>query len=178
MFTVSHERRVMNGRDSAIRKGHKLWTDERNKQLTQMYLDGLPISEIARSLGRSYAAVRVQLLKLPVSPRRRVNFTHPEVSYIRRYYGVKTVESIAIHLGRTPKSIMAKAFSLGLGGRYFGSNHHFSKLSDHDVDLIRELHDEGLSIHSIARKMEVHPRAISNIVKYRCRLGLTFNSGI
>ena len=178
MFTVSRERRVMNGRDSATRKGHKLWTNECNQELIKMYLDGLPIAEIARSLGRSYGAVRVQLLKLPVPPRRRVNFTHPEVSYIRRYYGVKTVESIASHLGRTPKSIMAKAWSLGLGGRYFGSNHHQSKLSDHEVDLIRELHDEGLSIRSIANKMEVDRRAISQIVEYRCRRNLTFNARI
>lgn len=178
MFTVSHERRVSGGRSSAIRKGYKLWTDERNEQLTQMYLDGLPVADIAQSLGRSVGAIRVQLLKLPVPPRRRIDFTRSEESYIRRYYGIKSVCSIAAYLRRDPSSIMSKASKLGLGRRYFGSNHHCSKLSDHEVELVRQLYDEGLSINAIAHKMEVQWRAIDQIVNYRCRRELTFNSRI
>lgn len=40
-----------------------------------------------------------------------------------------------------------------------------AKLTDHDVDLIRELHDEGLGYRKIAKKFEISPSAVRHIVK-------------
>lgn len=51
-----------------------------------------------------------------------------------------------------------------------GENHPRASLSDHDVELIRELWDEGLwSYNSLAVKFEVSRYTIRDIVKGRRR---------
>lgn len=46
-----------------------------------------------------------------------------------------------------------------------GETHHRAKLSDHDIDLIRDLHEEGLGYRRIAAKFEISPSAVRHIVK-------------
>ena len=54
-------------------------------------------------------------------------------------------------------------------GHRIGESHHRAKLSDHDVDLIRALRDEGLTYASIAKKFDVSKETIADIVKCRSR---------
>jgi len=50
-----------------------------------------------------------------------------------------------------------------------GDNHYAVKHSDHDVELCRALHDEGLSVTEIADKMEIPQSYVSQIVRYHKR---------
>lgn len=51
-----------------------------------------------------------------------------------------------------------------------GETHPRAALSDHEVDLIRELHEEGLySYQTLARMFEVSRYTIRDIVKGRRR---------
>ncbi len=51
-----------------------------------------------------------------------------------------------------------------------GENHPRASLSDHDVDLIRELWEEGLwSYSALAQKFEVSRYTIRDIIKGRRR---------
>lgn len=51
-----------------------------------------------------------------------------------------------------------------------GETHPRARLSDHDVDLIRELHEEhGLSYSVLAEKFDSSKSAIADICRYRRR---------
>lgn len=54
-------------------------------------------------------------------------------------------------------------------GSRVGETHHRARLTDHDVDLIRDLRDEGLTYQSIADKFEVSKSTVRDIVKCRRR---------
>ena len=49
-------------------------------------------------------------------------------------------------------------------GHRVGSSHSRSKLDEHDVALIRSLHDEGLSCRTIAEKFDVGKSVINYII--------------
>lgn len=55
-------------------------------------------------------------------------------------------------------------------GWRIGDSHQKSKLSDQDVELMRELHEEhGLGAVEIARKFECNFNTCYSILKYRSR---------
>lgn len=54
-------------------------------------------------------------------------------------------------------------------GRPVGESHHNAKLTDADCDLIRELHDDGISYRKLAEKFEVPRSTVVAIVKCRRR---------
>tara|TARA_R110000851_G_scaffold165169_2_gene309946 strand:+ start:155639 stop:155920 length:282 start_codon:yes stop_codon:yes gene_type:complete len=54
-------------------------------------------------------------------------------------------------------------------GIRLGQYHHRSKLTDHEVELIRRLHEEGLSYMQLADKFEVSKSAIAGICRYQRR---------
>lgn len=55
-------------------------------------------------------------------------------------------------------------------GRRIGQDHPGAKLTDADVELIRDLHEcEGFSYRALAEKFGVSKMAICHIVKFRRR---------
>lgn len=55
-------------------------------------------------------------------------------------------------------------------GLRIGESHARAKLTDHEVDLIRELHEEhGMGYRLLATKFEVSKRTIRDICSYRKR---------
>ncbi len=54
-------------------------------------------------------------------------------------------------------------------GRRIGESHPNTKLTDHDVELILALVDEGLSYTAVAEKFEVSKSCIQHIVSGRNR---------
>ncbi len=57
-------------------------------------------------------------------------------------------------------------------GFRIGESHHNAKLTDHDVELIRVLREEGMKIVEIAKKFESSESNISAITNYRHRIGI------
>lgn len=58
-----------------------------------------------------------------------------------------------------------------------GEQHHNAKLSDKDVDQIRELHEQhGLGYRTIANKFEVHPSTIRDILQYKSRYATVYRT--
>lgn len=63
-----------------------------------------------------------------------------------------------------------RTIGVNAAGLRVGEHHHNAKLTDHDVDLIRRLHeDEGMSYRVLARKFEVSKGAIAGICRYERR---------
>lgn len=54
-------------------------------------------------------------------------------------------------------------------GRRVGQSHPQAKYADHEVDLLRELRDQGLSYGQIAEKMEMPRATVSSICQGRRR---------
>ena len=59
----------------------------------------------------------------------------------------------------------AKTIQVNEQGRRIGESHQNTTLSDHDVDLILALRDEGLALSEIAEKFEVSKGCIWKIVQ-------------
>ncbi len=74
-------------------------------------------------------------------------------------------------LGESAKN--SKEVQVNENGRRIGQSHPRAKLTDHEVDLIRELYEElageGMGNHKIAEqiaaKFEVHGRTVLKIVR-------------
>ena len=55
-------------------------------------------------------------------------------------------------------------------GRRIGESHHRAKLSDADVDLVRELREaHGISYEEIAKKFAVSKSEVAEICRYEIR---------
>jgi len=54
-------------------------------------------------------------------------------------------------------------------GRRVGDSHHNSKLTDHEVEVIRELRGEGMTYKWLAEKFEVSKSFIAMICRFERR---------
>lgn len=50
-----------------------------------------------------------------------------------------------------------------------GEDHPRAKLSNHEVELLRRLHDGGMTQRELAIKFEISPAQVNNLVNYRQR---------
>lgn len=50
-----------------------------------------------------------------------------------------------------------------------GQMHPAAKLTNNEVELIRQLHEDGMSVRAIARKMEISKSQVCRIVNYDSR---------
>lgn len=60
---------------------------------------------------------------------------------------------------------MVKRVALNELGRRVGESHPRAKMTDAEVDLVRSLHADGLSLQAIAEKFEVSKGCIWKIVQ-------------
>ena len=51
-----------------------------------------------------------------------------------------------------------------------GQKHHRAKLTDRDVELIRQLHEEGMTYDTISRKFEVSRSLVGCICRFERRV--------
>jgi len=68
-----------------------------------------------------------------------------------------------------PKREPTRIVGIDERGNRVGEDHPRAKLSDHEVELIRELHEGGMSCAEIARKFEVAKSTVSLIVNFKRR---------
>lgn len=54
-------------------------------------------------------------------------------------------------------------------GLRIGEDHHNAVLTDAEVELVRQLHSEGMSYRDIAEKFEIGKSTVADICKYRRR---------
>ena len=54
-------------------------------------------------------------------------------------------------------------------GHRIGEDHHRSKFTDHEIELIRQLDADGMKRSDIAKKMDVSKGHISKILRYQQR---------
>lgn len=54
-------------------------------------------------------------------------------------------------------------------GLRIGESHHKAILTDHEVDLMRDLHEEGYSYEWLSKKFEVSKWSVGRICRYERR---------
>lgn len=150
-------------------RGFKLWTDSDVDLLKQLYVSGLPMKDIAIALDRSLASVTKRSRMYSWGSSRFKRFSSDEDDFIRSNYVLIPLASIAQSLSRHPNSVTARARILGLPKGYLGEHHHASTISDNDVELVRQLHDEGLPITVISEKMEISYDYCLDLISYKSR---------
>lgn len=154
-------------------QGHKIWNPQEDDLLVSLYRQGSTYKQIAEQLGRSVSAVHGRVKRRFLSDR----LLNDDLDrYIRNHYSDMSTSDIAERLGKSIRTIQRRAKNMGLVNSYiFGENHHCSKLSDHDVELIRILHDEGLTFVELADKFEVSAYHVRDIVNFRYRKTLSLH---
>lgn len=65
--------------------------------------------------------------------------------------------------------LMRKQIGINERGLRVGEDHQNAKLTDAEVDMIRELHSEGLSYKTLAMKFDVSKSLIRYIVQFKRR---------
>jgi len=64
---------------------------------------------------------------------------------------------------------MKRVVNLNADGLRVGESHQRAKLTDHEVDQVRELHDSGIGYRRLAKMFEVSKSLVRDIVKCRKR---------
>lgn len=65
-----------------------------------------------------------------------------------------------------------RVVAVGDKGARVGEDHGRARLTNHEVDLIRRLHAEGVRCVDLAEKFETTKSTINDIVKGRRRVGI------
>ena len=61
---------------------------------------------------------------------------------------------------------------IGEYGKRVGETHGRAKLSDHEIDLVRQLKEEGMPAAEIASKMEISKRYVYKVVNFERRASI------
>ncbi len=61
---------------------------------------------------------------------------------------------------------------IGEYGKRVNESHGMAKLSDHEIDLVRQLKEEGMPAAAIAEKFEVSKRYVYKLVNYERRASI------
>ena len=66
-----------------------------------------------------------------------------------------------------------KWISLNEAGRRIGEGHHRARLTDHEIDLVRQCREDGMGYDEIASKFEISRDSAKSICTYRRRAQIT-----
>ncbi|MCP1694886.1 hypothetical protein J2T26_004792 [Citrobacter farmeri] len=80
------------------------------------------------------------------------------------------VKSIGVLIGRTEAAVRTKARELGTSMMLRGDFHQSVKIPRSSVEVIRQLHEQGISRREIAEKFEMPLRTVNNYVYFDRRV--------
>jgi len=100
----------------------------------------------------------------------RKRWTPAEDAIISKHAGTLTATKIAAQLEeRTASQVTHRAKRLKISLKTHGDNCSWSKYSDHDCELARQLHDEGMAVKLISEKLEIPFHALTSIIYHKRR---------
>ncbi len=141
---------------------------DNEKQIILNNWNKLSAREIALITGRSTHSVQQKAKSLGLAKYR--HFTPAQIEFIRINKSTLTAEEIGRFIGRSKQAVLYIAGRTGISLKKLGENNRKAKLSDQDIDYIRELREDyGLTLKSIADKFEVHEGTVSKICSYKAR---------
>ncbi|NOI26654.1 hypothetical protein [Vibrio mediterranei] len=90
-------------------------------------------------------------------------------AYLRRYVGRLTGVQMAKHLDCSTATVYSRAKKLGLKLRLHGEAHPNAKATNQEVELIRQLYEEGLPVSDIVQKMGLSQSFIYAVISHARR---------
>ncbi|GCK74338.1 hypothetical protein BvCms2454_02685 [Escherichia coli] len=93
-----------------------------------------------------------------------------EILILRQCAGTMKVKSIGSLIGRSEAAVRTKARELGIGMMLRGDYHQSTKYPQSDIELVRQLHQRGVSRREIARKFGMPLRTVNNYVYFNRRV--------
>ena len=126
---------------------------------------GMKMAEAAKALGCSITSIERSRNRLGLS-RPASMYTASEDRFIKKHGSHMTAEAIGEAIGRTARSVAQRAFILKVDMRKRGTSNVNGKLTDEDVELMRQLRDDGMRIREIAEKFDIHYSTASRTVNY------------
>ncbi|MFW7525319.1 hypothetical protein ACODM8_14450 [Vibrio ostreicida] len=165
---LTHEKRVELGKKGAIASGSIPYSDYEIQYLIGNY-GVISLKQIAKHLGRTYYSVVDKRKKLALQY--DINFfTEKEDHYIRANALKLTQLQVANNLGRTRSSIARRAILLGVRFIKASDDSPKTKYPQEDIELIRDLRDEGLTYTEIGWKFDIHKAYIRQLCIFEARL--------
>ncbi|EOJ4662874.1 TPA: hypothetical protein JWH76_004748 [Escherichia coli] len=152
---------------SSLSKSFPVWSEAEISTLRRLVSNGVPYRDIAFILGRTYKAVATKAFDLSLT--KSSFYTPEEDRFIRFYAGKKSVGEIASLLGRSYLGIQDYCFRHKILMHRYSDFHYLTKLTEHDVDLIRSLREEGLTLREIALKFDVSLGHVRDICVFNKR---------
>lgn len=177
-YVFTREERVKNGRKGAYVAGYKPYSTRETQYLISNYRK-LTLRQIAIDLERSYPSVKAKskkLIKQGLLPNDRqwhnCHYTKEEDQFIKDSCHSMSFHDVGLILGRSRDSVKVRAMKLGVSFRKIGETSPVCKLTNEDVEFIRELADAGLNYCEIARKFEIDNSHARGICIFESRLYL------
>ncbi|MEZ8449197.1 hypothetical protein AB6C93_25710 [Vibrio splendidus] len=165
---LTHEERVQLGRKGAIASGATPYSESEVRYLIDNY-GILSLKQIAIDLNRTYYSVVDKRKKLAL--KFDINFfSKEEDNYIRSKALELTQLQVAKNLGRSRQSIAQRAMRLSVRFIKVSDDSPKTRHPHEDIDLIRDLHDEGLTFTEIADKFDIHKAYIRQLCLFERRL--------
>lgn len=136
------------------------WSENDLNLLRFMTEKNLSVSEISFLLGRSYDSIVHARRKNFLSNSKR--FSSSDIRFIKCNLGKLSCSQISRHLGFSFVAVYDFCKRNNLYFRVFGDAHGNTVHSDYDVELMRSLYDEGVSVSDIASKFEIPLRTVKS----------------
>ncbi|UMT25463.1 DNA-binding protein [Escherichia coli] len=89
---------------------------------------------------------------------------------IRQCAGTMQVKNIGKLIGRTEAAVRTKARDSGISLMLRGDFHQSAKYPQRDIELARQMHEQGVSRREIARKFGMPLRTVNNYVYFDRRV--------
>lgn len=147
------------------------WSKEDHQRLVEL-AGTMPPAAIAKELGRTEDAIRARCKQKGISTatiQTHRRWSYEEEKYLRENHQRLTIRQMAQHLGRSYDSTACKCYAMNLDCRLYANKNHHTVYSFEDVELCRDLFDEGLTIRQISEKMEVPYQRVCEWVNMRSR---------
>lgn len=138
------------------------WSPEEDQMLIFLYAE-FTAAEVARQMERPLGGVERRILTLrksnPNLLAKKRPFTAEEEHFIRQNCKTMTVSQVAASLQRKRGDVIQKALRMNVSFFKCGDAHHSTRISDADVQLIRQLRDDEqgarLTFAEIAEKFDI-----------------------
>lgn len=180
-FHVLPEERVVNGQKGAVVAGYQPYSTEDDEYLIAHY-QKVPLTHIAKVLGRSSRSVFTRSKKLlrdgilvNDGAWRGSHYSKEDDAFIIANQDKLSFAQVGHALGRSRGSVKVRAGKLGVSYQKVAETSPMVKLSNEDVEFIRELSEMGLNFCEIARKFEVDNSHVRKVCCFESRLYLDKN---
>lgn len=177
-FDIPRDERVKNGRKGAYVAGFSPYSKAEDSYLIDNY-QKLPLTHIAKSIGRSAHSVYVRSKKLirdglitDNNAWRKSHYTKQEDDVIIANKDTMSFAEVAQILGRSRDSVKVRAGKLKVSYQKVGETSPVVKHTNTDIELMRQLSDAGLNYCEIAQKFDADYSHVRKICLFETRLYL------